>query len=154
MRVREMRDDVNTVGELDDDEGNIKTKMDQKARVNLMHKLQKPGTEIEIPGMSNPLPKILVPRHTTAIKILNSFDPSEETSPNWEKELRDDFVDECTNKFGPVETCLIDKNNKLVYIRFFEVQHAQHAIQVLHGRWFGGRQLIVEFIDEKDIPKA
>lgn len=151
MRVKEVKDDA-TAEEIDDDDGHLKTKMDQKTRVTLMQKLQKP--DIDLPGLG-PL-KIVAPRpvqSTTCIKISNAFDPAEETSLNWEQELKEDFIDECSNKFGPVEICIIHKETKLVFIKFFDTPSAQSAIQVLHGRWFGGRQLQVEFVDEKEIPK-
>jgi len=150
IRIKEVKDDA-TAEELDDDDGNIKTKIDQKTRVNLMQKLVKSD---DLSGLGGPI-KIAAPRpvqSTTCIKLSNAFDPSEETSPTWEQDLKEDFIDEC-NKFGPVEICVIHVESKHVYIKFFDTPSAQSAIQVLHGRWFGGRQLQVEFVDEKEIPK-
>lgn len=56
------------------------------------------------------------PQPSEYMLLVNMFDPSKETEPNWHIEIQDDVSEECS-KFGTVQKCIIDRANPsgLVY---------------------------------------
>ena len=57
-----------------------------------------------------------------------------ETDPGWDKDIRDEVLEEC-QKYGPVVHLAVDKFSKgNVYVRFAAVDGARAARLVMHGR--------------------
>ena len=89
---------------------------------------------------------------TKAILVHNMFDKDEETEPNWEEEIRLDFLDECS-KYGVTNVVVLHKEvGGKVYGVFETVDGAKSCALNLAGRWFSKRQLRVEFVSEDSIP--
>ncbi|KAJ1198323.1 hypothetical protein NDU88_002165 [Pleurodeles waltl] len=88
-------------------------------------------------------------RHERVIIIRNMFHPSDfEEDPLVLNEIRDDLRIEC-EKFGQVKKVLIfDRHpDGVASVAFKETEEADVCIAALNGRWFGGRQLVVETWD-------
>jgi RNA recognition motif-containing protein len=78
--------------------------------------------------------------------VRNMFDPAEETEAEWDVDIKEDTIAECS-KFGKVLHCAVEKESKgFVFLCFADLQAAQAAAENLHGRWFGQRMLQVEFM--------
>lgn len=101
-------------------------------------------------GPSSPIP-------TPCLLLKNAFDPDKERAAaaasdepiDWEREIEDDFRDECS-KYGAVLFAHLDPASKgFVYIKFGDVQAATAAHAALHGRWFNMKRLIAEYQFEK-----
>lgn len=62
------------------------------------------------PGAPGPGPEGVgvVPTPTHYVIIRNMFDPAAETEPEWDLDLRDDVLEECS-KFGPIVHIVVDK---------------------------------------------
>ena len=100
---------------------------------------------------------------TQNILLTNMFDPEtyvwdfvnsshhsfySETEPNFEQDIKQDVVSECT-RFGTVVHCWVDKNSKgHVYVRFDTTESARRAQQALHGRWFAKKMISVTYIGD------
>mmetsp|Transcript_22176 Transcript_22176/g.77735 ORF Transcript_22176/g.77735 Transcript_22176/m.77735 type:complete len:97 (-) Transcript_22176:162-452(-) len=75
------------------------------------------------------------------------FNPAEETEENWEDEIRDDVVDECS-RFGAVLHAAVDKMSAgHVYVMFADTASAVAAAAKMAGRYFAKKVISVEFID-------
>ena len=75
------------------------------------------------------------------------FDPSEETEPDWDKELSEDVKSECA-KYGNVLHCSVDPDSKgHVYVKFETVGMAHVALTSLQGRYFAGKQVLSINVD-------
>lgn len=156
-RVVEERIDVDA-----DDGGGMR--LSAQSRVELMNKLAA-NAGIEVPKMPQTwLPQnkndagkdddmsliqgVLGPASpipTTCILIKNAFDPSQETEPSWDEDIRGDIREECS-KFGDVLFVHVDKDSRgFVYLKFNDVQGAVATQKALHGRWYNQKQLHVEF---------
>ena len=81
------------------------------------------------------------PIATQCFMLSNMFDPSTETTPGWDTEIRDDVIEEC-NKYGGVLHIYVDKTSPSghVYVKCPNVQTAVSAVNALHGRWFAGEK--------------
>lgn len=80
--------------------------------------------------------------------LRNMFDPSEETEENWEDEIRDETVDECS-KFGAVLHAAVDKMSAgHVYVMFSDVASAAGAAAKMAGRYFAKKIISVEYIEQ------
>lgn len=89
-------------------------------------------------GPASPVP-------TRCLLLKNLFDPAAEAGPGWADEVRDDVGDECA-RFGAVDHVHVDpKSAGFVYVRLADEASAAAARKALHGRWFGGRQVVAEF---------
>ena len=97
-------------------------------------------------GPSSPIP-------TPCLLLKNAFDPDKERTAaaasdepiDWEREIEDDFRDECS-KFGAVVFAHLDPASKgFVYLRFGDTQSAIAAQAALHGRWFNMKRLMAEY---------
>ncbi len=97
-------------------------------------------------GPSSPIP-------TPCLLLKNAFDPDKERAAaaaadepiDWEREIEDDFRDECS-KFGTVVFTHLDPASKgFVYLKFGDTRSATAAQAALHGRWFNMKRLMAEY---------
>jgi len=136
-------------GDLDDDEGGGFS-LNAQSRAMLMAKLQRPtsqtqSTPVSLPGPSSPT--ALSPP-TTCILLKNMFDPASESEPNWEVDIKEDVRDECS-KFGTVAHIHVEKDSPgFVYMKFGSIPSAQNAIDALDKRYFAGRMIEADFMNE------
>ncbi|XP_022092207.1 RNA-binding protein 39-like [Acanthaster planci] len=79
--------------------------------------------------------------------LSNMFDPTSETSTNWETEIRDDVIEEC-NKHGGVLHIHVDRTSPQgnCYVKCPNAQIAVAAVNSLHGRWFAGKMITAAFV--------
>lgn len=88
------------------------------------------------------------PSESVCILLKNMFDLNEETSPNWEKELKEDVRVEC-EKHGKVRHMVVDsKSRGHVYIKFDGLRGAKRTCESLNGRYFEGRKVSAVFFSE------
>ncbi|KAI3877077.1 hypothetical protein MKX03_027603, partial [Papaver bracteatum] len=74
------------------------------------------------------------------------FDPTYETEPNFDLDIKDDVQDE-VSKFGKVKHIFVDKNSDWhVYLRFDTKTSAMSAQRALHGRWFAGNMITAAYM--------
>ncbi|XP_040179688.1 HIV Tat-specific factor 1 [Rana temporaria] len=88
-------------------------------------------------------------RHERVIIIRNMFHPTDfEEDPLVLNEIREDLRSEC-EKFGQVKKVLIfDRHpDGVASVSFKEAEEGDACTLALNGRWFGGRQLLVETWD-------
>ncbi|XP_078173429.1 uncharacterized protein LOC144567217 [Carex rostrata] len=100
------------------------------------------------PGLlPNPgLPTEAVVPPTECLLLKNMFDPSTETEPDFDLDIKEDVQDECT-KYGPLKHIYVDKNSSgFVYLRFDGVGAAMKAQNSLHGRWFAGKMITATYM--------
>ena len=74
-----------------------------------------------------------------------------EKNPRWAEEIRDDVIEEC-NKHGGVLHVFVDRQSAQgnVYVKCPTIATAAAAVNSLHGRWFAGKQNILQCsFDEK-----
>jgi len=159
----------NTPGnwKLDDDEGKTGVTLDSNSRLALMQRLgggtmdgaPMPGLPIMPPVLPPmPIPPLPVPLPTPtlplvaglpscAIKINNMFDPATETEVGWELDIKEDTEQECS-KFGTVTFSHVDNVSPggIVYVVFNNQNSAAQATTHLHGRWFAGRTITIEYM--------
>ena len=85
---------------------------------------------------------------STCILICNMFDPATETGENWDEEIREDVLEECS-KHGQVEHIKVEKVRPggLVFVRFSAINAASKAANTLNGRFFAGRTIISTFLE-------
>lgn len=84
--------------------------------------------------------KLLLPA-TVVLRYM--FAPAEiRSDPNLHPELEADVREECL-KLGPVDSVKVCENHPqgVVLVKFKDRKDAQKCIEVMHGRWFGGRQI-------------
>ncbi|XP_022949796.1 RNA-binding protein 39-like isoform X1 [Cucurbita moschata] len=78
--------------------------------------------------------------------LKNMFDPSTETAPDFDLEIKEDVEEECS-KYGHVKHIYVDKNSAgCVYLQYDTVEAAINAQRAMHLRWFAGRQISVLFM--------
>ncbi|KAG9478394.1 hypothetical protein GDO78_013417 [Eleutherodactylus coqui] len=88
-------------------------------------------------------------RFERVIIIKNMFHPNDfEEDPLVLNEIREDLRSEC-EKFGQVKKVLIfDRHpDGVASVSFKETEESDACILALNGRWFGGRQLVVDAWD-------
>lgn len=84
--------------------------------------------------------KISIPA-TVILRFM--FTPAEmRADENLASEIETDVKEECT-RFGPVDSVKVCENHPqgVVLIRFKDRRDAQKCIELMNGRWFGGRQI-------------
>ncbi|KVI07551.1 splicing factor U2AF-associated protein 2 [Cynara cardunculus var. scolymus] len=84
--------------------------------------------------------KLLIP---TTVVLRYMFSPAEmRADENLNVELAADVQEECT-KLGAVESVKVCENHPqgVVLVRFKDRQDARKCIELMNGRWFGGRQI-------------
>lgn len=129
------------VRELDDTEqGGVS--FQNISRSDLMRKLAR--AEDALPDIP-PAPQQAQPKKpqfSRGVLLKNMFDVSEETEPNWTKELASDVTEECNEKYGRVVHCFVDENSLgEIYVKFATLEGGKAAIEGLNGRWFGGKTI-------------
>ncbi|CAN6452565.1 unnamed protein product [Victoria cruziana] len=78
--------------------------------------------------------------------LKNMFDPSTETDPEFDLDIKEDVQEECSN-FGVVKHIYVDKNSPgHVYLKFDSVAAASKAQRAMHGRWFAKRMITAAFM--------
>ncbi|KAM7274749.1 hypothetical protein ACFE04_016615 [Oxalis oulophora] len=71
--------------------------------------------------------------------LKNMFDPSTETDPEFDLDIKEDVEEECS-RYGAVKHIYVDKHSAgKVYLRFESVEGASKAQQAMHMRWFARR---------------
>ncbi|KAK7316986.1 hypothetical protein RJT34_00850 [Clitoria ternatea] len=152
--------------DFDDDEGGLA--LNAQSRALLMQKLDRSGIAASI-GLSvvngpsqqaismpigNPgiipapaLPTQIVPtpvaepvgNPSECLLLKNMFDPSTETEPDFDLDIKEDVEEECS-KFGRVKHIYVDKRSAgFVYLQFGTVEAASAAQRAMHMRWFARR---------------
>jgi len=99
-----------------------------------------------LPGVNIPaaLDPVGVPNECLLLK--NMFDPSTETEPEFDLDIKEDVTEECS-KFGNLKHIFVDKNSVgFVYLRFENAQAAVEAQRALHGRWFAGKMITATYM--------
>ncbi|XP_057962874.1 uncharacterized protein LOC131154242 isoform X2 [Malania oleifera] len=84
--------------------------------------------------------KVLIP---ATVILRNMFTPDEMRSDlNLRSELEMDVEGECV-KLGPVDLVKVCENHPqgVVLVKFKDRKDAQKCIELMNGRWFGGRQI-------------
>jgi RNA-binding protein 39 len=146
-------------------------RMDSQSRLSLMAKLgasagmavpstaaqsayTMPAATAAAPAVAAPEPSLqpVVPpvsgTPSPCILICNMYDAATETEEGWELDIKEDVMDECKSH-GPVEHCLVESRQPggLVFVRFTETGAAAAAANVLNGRFFAGRMILVTYLD-------
>ncbi|XP_058984244.1 RNA-binding protein 39 [Musca domestica] len=87
------------------------------------------------------------PIATQCFLLSNMFDPRTETNPNWDSEIQDDVIEECS-KHGGVLHIFVDKVTPTgnVYVKCPSITTAVLAVNALHGRWFAGRVIGATYV--------
>lgn len=129
-------------------------------RLQLMFKLAE-GTGLQVPqgaasvlmgagtGImpTTPQPQVAPPIATQCFMLNNMFDPTSETIPTWDSEIRDDVIEEC-NKHGGVLHVYVDRASPQgnVYVKCPTIATAVASVNSLHGRWFAGRLITAAYV--------
>ncbi|CAN6299286.1 unnamed protein product [Urochloa humidicola] len=93
---------------------------------------------------------VIMPTPTEFLLLKNMFDPTVETDPDFDLDIRDDVQEECS-KFGAVKHIFVDKDTAgFVYLQFDGVTAAAKAQQALHGRWFAGKMITATFMSAQE----
>eukprot|EP00598_Pedospumella_elongata_P012903 CAMPEP_0185012584 /NCGR_PEP_ID=MMETSP1098-20130426/98376_1 /TAXON_ID=89044 /ORGANISM="Spumella elongata, Strain CCAP 955/1" /LENGTH=90 /DNA_ID=CAMNT_0027541649 /DNA_START=1 /DNA_END=273 /DNA_ORIENTATION=+ len=81
--------------------------------------------------------------------ICNMFDPATETEPEWDLDIKEDMIEECS-KHGQVEHVHVEKHKPggIVLLKFANTVAAGRAAQSLNGRFFAGRIITASYIDD------
>lgn len=92
---------------------------------------------------------------TEHILVHNMFDKDTEVEPDWQNDIREDFIEECS-KHGKITTVVVayQEPGGKIYASFAELDGAQKCANSLAGRWFDKRRLRVEFIEEAVVRTA
>merc|ERR1719204_1836699 len=139
---------------LTDEGGNNGLIMSSSARTNLMAKLGGGAFAQEVQTVVkqeiNPTPQasaLNLEHDSPCILLRNMFDPSKETDPDFDLDIREDVMDE-VGKYGQLRHIYVDKTSTEghVYLKFTEVNGAKTTMKALNNRWFGQNQIRGEFI--------
>lgn len=79
----------------------------------------------------------------TSVLLKNMFRPAElRSDTNLLTDLEADIAEECS-KIGPIERIKVYENHPLgaILVKFKNRQDGLKCIQIMNGRWFGGRQI-------------
>ncbi|CAH2051516.1 unnamed protein product, partial [Thlaspi arvense] len=99
-----------------------------------------------LPGVNIPAALDTVGVPSECLLLKNMFDPSTETEPDFDKDIKEDVQEECS-KFGKLNHIFVDKNSVgFVYLRFENAQAAMGAQRALHGRWFAGKMITATYM--------
>jgi RNA-binding protein 23/39 len=84
---------------------------------------------------------------TQHVLVHNMFDKDQETEVGWEKDIRDEFEEECS-KYGRIAsvTVMHKEAGGKIYVSFDSLDGAKTCAVSLAGRWFDKRQLRVEYV--------
>ncbi|OAF71112.1 CAPER alpha [Intoshia linei] len=91
---------------------------------------------------------------TSCFMLSNMFDIRTENDKNWDKEIRDDVIEQCA-KYGGIIHIYVDKKSAQgnVYIKSPSNEMAESAVNGLHGRWFGGKMITAAYIPVQNYHK-
>ncbi|XP_016691369.1 RNA-binding protein 39 isoform X3 [Gossypium hirsutum] len=100
---------------------------------------------LQIP--TNGIPAIdIIGTPSECLLLKNMFDPSLETEPDFDLDIKEDVQEECS-KFGKLKHIYVDRNSAgFVYLRFEDAQGAINAQRNLHGRWFAGKMITATYM--------
>jgi len=133
-------------------------------RLQLMAKLAE-GTGLEVPtaaqqalllgqNMGLGLPNTVAangsgaapPIATPCFQLSNMFDPAKESGRDWDKEIRDDVIEEC-ERHGKVLHVYVDKQSQgNVYVKCDVPDAAAKSVGALHGRYFAGNMITAAYV--------
>jgi len=88
------------------------------------------------------------PVATQCFMLSNMFDLAEEMAkPNWEEDIKDDVIEECT-KYGGIVHIHIDKHSPEgnIYIKCPSISIAISALTSMNGRYFAGKSIRANYI--------
>ena len=90
---------------------------------------------------------------TRHLLVHNMYDKDEETDPGWEKDVKEEFIEECS-KFGKIDsvTVMHEEPGGKIYASFIDPTCAKACCDNLAGRWFDKRQLRVDYMQEENLP--
>ncbi|RDX93788.1 RNA-binding protein 39, partial [Mucuna pruriens] len=150
------QDTIAKSADLDDDEGGLT--LNAHSRALLMQRLA--GTDIpasigmpvvngSVPAQQVPIGASVLPTQVMPTPVVepvgipseclllkNMFDPSTETEPDFDIDIKEDVEEECS-KYGRVKHIFVDKKSAgFVYLRFETVEAASAAQRAMHMRWF------------------
>ncbi|KAK2444885.1 hypothetical protein P8452_22679 [Trifolium repens] len=155
--------------DFDDDEGGLA--LNAQSRALLMQKLDRSGiaASIGLPingtapapqtfslpiGNAGLIPALALPTQimptqvaepvgtpSNCLLLKNMFDPSTETEPDFDLDIKEDVEEECS-KYGRVKHIYVDKNSAgFVYLMFETVEAASAAQRAMHMRWFARKMI-------------
>ncbi|CAI0428297.1 unnamed protein product [Linum tenue] len=156
----------------DDDGGGLS--LNAQSRAMLMQKLDRSGIATRVtmlngsaqnsqtmalqvnghPALGGALPVHVLPspayesigNPSECLLLKNMFDPSTETEPDFDVDIKDDVEEECS-KYGLVKHIYVEKNSAgFVYLRFDTVEAAARAQAAMHMRWFARRSISATFM--------
>merc|ERR550517_982089 len=144
---------------LEDEGGNGALTMTAAKRAQLMAKLhggafaqnvneaQQPYNPAAAAQPQAPPAPVMLP--STCLLLRNMFDPSKETDPDFDLDIREDVMEE-VQKYGPLQHIYVDKTSQdgQVFLRFRDVGGGQNTFQALNNRWFGQNQIVAQYIPE------
>merc|ERR1719483_1306336 len=89
-------------------------------------------------------------RVTRCILLTNMFDPSTETDPDFDLEIREDVREE-VSAHGTLRHIYVDKNSRdgRVYMKFENSDAAELASKGLDGRWFAQNRICSSYLEEE-----
>ncbi|CAN1199331.1 RNA-binding protein 39 [Linum perenne] len=159
----------------DDDGGGLS--LNAQSRAMLMQKLDRSGIATSVPmlngsaqtpqtmtlpingqaALGGALPVHVLPapayqsigKPSECLLLQNMFDPSTETEPDFDLDIKDDVEEECS-KYGRVKHIYVEKNSAgFVYLRFDTMEGAARAQAAMHMRWFARRSISATFMVSK-----
>jgi len=88
---------------------------------------------------------------TRCLMLINMFDPSKETDPDFDLEIREDVREEVSNH-GRLLHIYVDKTSKdgKIYLKFADSTAASKAFAGLDGRWFAQNRIVARYMDERE----
>lgn len=134
--------------------------MSATGRIQLMAKLAE-GTGFQIPaaaanvlqsvpaGLAGQLQQAASapPISTQCFILSNMFSHDEHMDDNWERELKDEVIEECA-KHGGVLHVHVDRHSREgnVYVKCATIASAMTSVATLHGRFFAGKQITASYV--------
>ncbi|CAI2350211.1 unnamed protein product [Caenorhabditis sp. 36 PRJEB53466] len=84
---------------------------------------------------------------TQCFLLSNMFDPTKETEPNWDHDIREDVIEQCLQHGGALHV-FVDKGSEQgnVYVKCPSIAIAHQAVSALHGRWFSGKVITANYV--------
>jgi len=86
------------------------------------------------------------PIATPCFQLSNMFDPQKENGIDWDKEIANDVIEECS-RHGNVLHCFVDKQSQgNVYVKCGSIEAATKSVTALHGRYFAGNMITAAYV--------
>ncbi|CAJ2676912.1 unnamed protein product [Trifolium pratense] len=105
---------------------------------------------IPTPGLPQIMPTPVVEPvgiPSECLLLKNMFDPSTETEPDFDIDIKEDVEEECS-KYGRVKHIYVDKRSAgFVYLQFETVEASSAAQRAMHMRWFARRLITAIFME-------